>query len=1188
MAGIATGQEICDNGVDDNGDGLIDLNDPECECLGIPVPVDVSNIIPNMDFEDMSCCPQFVSEMDCVDGWEAGTGGTVDYIHECGYIPWEVSTQGLVPFPSGSGALGALFHNGFKEYPTACLNSPFLPGVVYTLTFQIGAAMIGPVCPITVVQLPPTTLTLYGNMVCEYPVFTTDCPSSLNPNWQVIGTVTYQPIGAWQEISIVIEPTFEVNGIMLGPACVLPPEYSPPCFPYFVYDDMSLESDQIELLQVEIFPVGLQCNLDFSLNAFINHQGGQWQWYFNGVAMVGEIDQFFSLENNQFQSGTYQVTYTTEDGCSEASILLTLPPPIITEIEVYTCLGEAVDCAGMTYNEEGEYSVVLKTADGCDSTVICRVINYDPIPHTLLEMDACAPFSTNVCGKIYSTTGYYNLTCKNENGCDSVVVLDLRVMNQPQVIIEPPNVLNCDPNSSVTLNALASPANELPSGTTTFEWTGTSGGFVGVQDEPIAIVNLPGEYCLIITFESNGVTCADTACVTVVSVLPLPDPPLISGAPAVCLGDTLIIQGSYKGSVITNGWDWTLPTELNYALLNDSNLIVIPTQSGNYNICARMLSECGSSDTTCLEVHVLPTDIVTIDSSTCDSAKAGVFTSYLANVEGCDSTVITTITLSPSQVFRLDLTTCDPQQAARDTLYFINQYGCDSVHITHVELLPTHQISLLRYDCDSTLAGLDTLSLLNQYGCDSVVFIETIFTGNYQESTSVFLCGSDQNYSDTLFIFSGQCDSLFITHYEFIPPDTTMIVNGTCDPAQVGQQIEVLTSTKGCDSIVLTMVNLNPSHNLLVEGFTCVASEERFEVLNLTNQYGCDSIVTIDIRFMGIDTQYYQATTCDPLQEATVSLVLPGMYCDTVRVTEFSLLPSSQSVQEVVLCQSDGPAFDTIWMNNYLGCDSLVIRAIEYVNLLMEVDILDQRCTGLNDGAIFMEHLDGGQQPLSYRLDQGIWQSDPKFENLAPGNYTVYVQESGGCTDTLTGLVVGEGFTLTVDAGPDHWVDLGDFIPLKLTSNLPVTQIQWSAVDFLVCSTCPATSLGPVRSEQTVSVSVFTADGCTASDALDVRIRPLPEVYIPNSFSPNADGINDIFSVYGNDLVVAIRNMAIYDRWGNALYFKTDLPVNDPAAGWDGSFRGKQMDPGVYVYVVVVELMDGSTHIYKGDVTVAK
>ena len=96
------------------------------------------------------------------------------------------------------------------------------------------------------------------------------------------------------------------------------------------------------------------------------------------------------------------------------------------------------------------------------------------------------------------------------------------------------------------------------------------------------------------------------------------------------------------------------------------------------------------------------------------------------------------------------------------------------------------------------------------------------------------------------------------------------------------------------------------------------------------------------------------------------------------------------------------------------------------------------------------------------------------------------------------------------------------------------------------------------------------------------------EVFIPNSFTPNGDGINDVFSVYGNDQVIKVRNLAIFDRWGNALYSQSDLPINDPSEGWDGHFRDDLMDPGVYVYVVEVELLDGTIRLFKGDVTLTR
>ena len=50
-------QEICDNGIDDNGDGIVDINDPNCNCLGITLTEDVTSFLPNPSFEEMNCCP---------------------------------------------------------------------------------------------------------------------------------------------------------------------------------------------------------------------------------------------------------------------------------------------------------------------------------------------------------------------------------------------------------------------------------------------------------------------------------------------------------------------------------------------------------------------------------------------------------------------------------------------------------------------------------------------------------------------------------------------------------------------------------------------------------------------------------------------------------------------------------------------------------------------------------------------------------------------------------------------------------------------------------------------------------------------------------------------------------------------------------------------------------------------------
>jgi gliding motility-associated-like protein len=291
-------------------------------------------------------------------------------------------------------------------------------------------------------------------------------------------------------------------------------------------------------------------------------------------------------------------------------------------------------------------------------------------------------------------------------------------------------------------------------------------------------------------------------------------------------------------------------------------------------------------------------------------------------------------------------------------------------------------------------------------------------------------------------------------------------------------------------------------------------------------------------------------------------------------------------------CDPAGPAADTLFLTSQEGCDSLVIRLYQYTDLQAEVEVVAETCPGFGDGRILAVAVSGGQPPFRFRLNGGDWQAQPVFEGLVPGTYTLTLEDAEGCIRDFPALVIGAGQPLTVDIGPDREVEPGALITLNAQSGQVLNQWQWSAIDPMSCATCPLTELGPITQAQIVTISVLSADGCPAADDLRITLRQaeaeLPAVYIPNSFSPNADGINDLFSVFGNAQVLEIRRLAVYDRWGNALYEETGIPPNTPSRGWDGSFRGRPMDPGVFVYVAEVVFQGGRTRIYKGDVTLVR
>ena len=122
----------------------------------------------------------------------------------------------------------------------------------------------------------------------------------------------------------------------------------------------------------------------------------------------------------------------------------------------------------------------------------------------------------------------------------------------------------------------------------------------------------------------------------------------------------------------------------------------------------------------------------------------------------------------------------------------------------------------------------------------------------------------------------------------------------------------------------------------------------------------------------------------------------------------------------------------------------------------------------------------------------------------------------------------------------------------------------------------------------TYTITVRDEDGCSQSASVFVEVDRNRNVFIPSAFSPNSDGVNEEFKVLTGPGVESIQFLRVYNRWGNLLFSEEDVPLNDfgQAPGWDGTFKGRLVSQGVYVYVCEVTFLDGRTLLYKGDVTV--
>lgn len=145
-------------------------------------------------------------------------------------------------------------------------------------------------------------------------------------------------------------------------------------------------------------------------------------------------------------------------------------------------------------------------------------------------------------------------------------------------------------------------------------------------------------------------------------------------------------------------------------------------------------------------------------------------------------------------------------------------------------------------------------------------------------------------------------------------------------------------------------------------------------------------------------------------------------------------------------------------------------------------------------------------------------------------------------------------------------------------------EFNWQSSDLTVCPDCPRPI---VRGEQEGLISLTATDlnsGCPISDATYLRILRNRDVYVPNAFRPNGDGINDRFTVYTKTPETIIEAFTVYNRWGGEVFAATEIPVNNQASGWDGRSNGESADLNTYAYYLVLRFIDGRKRAVKGEV----
>lgn len=411
----ALGQEVCDNGIDDDADGFIDLNDTDCVCSDLMA----SSLIPNPSFEDMLCCPLGEAELECAEGWIQASVPTTDYVHTCGNLGNEfILAFAPLPIPDGQGAIG--FRDGkpgeenFKEYAGSCLTQAMTVGTEYRLDFFVGFNdRIGSM---------DFDMAVFGTTDCNNLPFGGNnaqfgCPTN-GPGWVQLGAMSVSGENEWKNVVFDFIADQSYEAIVLGPACAINPNVD--LNPYFFFDRLVLaESIMFEVPLADVS--GNICEDNLVLTSS-DAMGGTYQWYQEGIAIPGETNQSLNLNSNDNVEGIYEVVVTTDTGCFDGEEYSLIIPSYNSTVNETFCMGGSITIGGEVFDQAGSYDLNLIASDGCDSLV---TLNLD-VTETMtgsIAFDGCEGETITVNNESYNTEGSYTQNLISVDGCDSILTI---------------------------------------------------------------------------------------------------------------------------------------------------------------------------------------------------------------------------------------------------------------------------------------------------------------------------------------------------------------------------------------------------------------------------------------------------------------------------------------------------------------------------------------------------------------------------------------------------------------------------------------------------------------------------------------------------------------------------------------------------------------------------------------------
>ncbi|HVA98882.1 MAG TPA: PKD domain-containing protein, partial [Bacteroidia bacterium] len=874
------------------------------------------------------------------------------------------------------------------------------------------------------------------------------------------------------------------------------------------------------------------------------------------------------------------------------------------------------------------YTVTGTTSTGCSATATTTVV-VNPLPtiavnsptictgtSATLTANGATTYSWNTGSTANSitisptTTTTYTVTGTDVSGCMNSAISTVTVNPLPTVTVNSPTICN---GTSATLTG---------SGATTYSWN------TGSTSNPIIVTPTTTTNYTVTGTDVNG--CINSA-VSTVTVNPLPTVTVNSAT--ICAGTSATLTAT---GATTYSWNTG----------STSNPITVtPTTTTNYTVTGTDVNGCTSSTTT--SVVVAPALSVTITPSAptiCLGSSTTLTANGATTYSWSNGALTNSITVSPTTTSSYTVTGttagCTGTASATVAVDLLNASAagfpasCAGACNGYTEVIPTAGTLPYTYswtpsgnitaNANNLCAGNYCIKVSDANGCS----FDTCVTVSEPPAMNVSIASST---NDSCY---GECDGTatslvtggttpYTYSWNTVPTQTTVQATGLC----AGTYKITVTDANGCSNSASVTIT-QPSQLTVAPSAATTICIGQSTTLNATANGGTSaytyswnniyngqnytvSPVTSPTTYTVVATD---ANGCLSAPETVVISINPPL--GVVAKNDTSLCIGGHASLSAQGSGGDG-AYNYVWQPGAIV--GSLINVTPATTTIYTVTVTDNCGTPADSAKLtvtvnplpvvsFSADSTSGCYPLCVTFinsstpasASATWEfGDGNTSNSVAtanncyqnsGLYTVQlsVKDSLGCTNNTSVFDMINVFphpTANFGTAPNPITIIEPTVYFQDLSTGSVNQWQWNLGDVINSYTNVQNPQYTYQDTGYYNVQLIVTDnnGCKDSITKTIYVEGQYVIYVPNAFTPNGDGINDVFNVKGTGIDPNNFDMSIYDRWGILIFHTTNLNQ-----GWDGRVKNNLVQLGVYVWKIETKDFKGDNHQYIGHVSVIR